>query len=719
MVQALRSVGGGLVASLLSLAYALSYGALIFSGPLLPFLGHGIAAALITTAVVATIVALTSSFRSAVAGPDSNTAALLAAMMVLLGPAISAMPPGGALALASAALALATLVTGLALFLLGWRRLGRLVRYVPHPVVAGFLAGTGLLMVTGAVRMATGVPLSLATLSSFSDPQTGWLLAIAMLWGGVLGWLTAQFKHPVVLPVALLSAIMLTHVVLALLQLPAESVGALGLMFAVPGGVHPAIPVLTGEYLLADWFALGRIGGDIIAVAVLAILSILLNSTSIELATGVEADLDRELRMQGLANIASALAGGFVGHISVSRTLVNRAAGGISRLSGVVVGLVALAVLIGGGTIVSYVPRFVLGGLLLHLGARLIWDWGIVSGRQLPLRDWIVVLAILLITAQFGFLEAFLFGMLAGCVIFAVDVSRVRVIRHQYGLDERPSSLVRSREESLFLLERGGEVQVLALSGYLFFGSAYSLQERVASLIADRKPKVLIFDFSRVTGIDSSAGASFARIRSILHKDGIRQVMTALSPAAVRILGTSSGLDGEVGCHDRLDKALEEAEDMLLANHADAGGGPRSMLDWLESATGSRAFAQELMQKLTPAPRSADLYLCRQGDETDSLLFVERGPVSVILERPELPPLRVRVFGAHTLVGETGFFLGAPRSASLLVAAEAIVWALSRDAFETLKTTRPEHALALAIYVIRLQSERLTFATRQISALER
>src|SRR6516165_1443927 len=128
------------------------------------------------------------------------------------------------------------------------------------------------------------------------------------------------------------------------------------------------------------------------------------------------------------------------------------------------------------------------GGLLVQLGAKFMWDWGIRSRRSLPSRDWLVVLAIVLIAAERGFLEALLFGILAGCVIFAVDVSRIRVIRHQFGLDERASSVIRSTAESALLAEHGAEVQVLELSGYLFFGSAYSVQERVARL--DRKSVV-------------------------------------------------------------------------------------------------------------------------------------------------------------------------------------------------------------------------------------
>jgi SulP family sulfate permease len=719
MVQALRNVGGGLVTSLLLLATTFSNGALIFGGPLQSFLSQGVAAALITLAVTSILAALTSSFPSAVAGPTGNTAALLAAMMASLAPVLSAMPPDQASALAAAGLGGTALLTGSALFLLGWRRLGKLIRFVPYPVVAGFLAATGWLIVTGAVRMATGVPLSRSALASFAEPHTALLLGLTVLWAAALWLLTARFRNALTLPLALVTATLMVHAVIALFHVPEDAVRQSELMFSAPGGGQPVIPLISGEYVRADWAALWPVAGDMVAVAVIGVLVILLNSTIIELATGIDADIDRELTTQGLANIASALTGGFVGNIHVTGTLANRAAGGTGRLSGVVVGPAALAVLFGGGQLVGYVPRFVLGGLLVQLGAKFIWDWGVLSRSNLPVRDWLVVLAIVLIAAGPGFLLALLFGVLAGCVIFAVDVSRIRVIRHQFGLDERSSSVIRSTEEITDLAENGRQIQVLELSGYLFFGSAYSVQERVTNLVTETKPTEVIFDFSGVTGIDSSAGACFAKIRDVLRKNGTRQVMAALSPAATNILSASAGLDDSVGRHDHLDRALEEAEEMLLAAHALSCGRRRSLLAWLEEALGSLEFAEALCGHLTPAPRDAGSCLCRQGDATDTLIFIERGPVSVMLERPGLPPLRVRVFGAHTLVGEIGFFLDAPRTASLLAGPDAVAWALSHKALADLTKTRPELLPALFIYIIRLQSERLTFANRQIVALQR
>ena len=125
MVAVVRNVVAGLVASLLSLAYCLSYGALIFSGPLQPFLSQGVAAALITAATVGCLVAWTSGIRTGIAGPDSNTAAPLATMMAALAGAITAASPIDGLKLALAALTTTTVLTGALLWFLGWRRRGQ------------------------------------------------------------------------------------------------------------------------------------------------------------------------------------------------------------------------------------------------------------------------------------------------------------------------------------------------------------------------------------------------------------------------------------------------------------------------------------------------------------------------------------------------------------------------------------------------------------------
>ena len=121
------------------------------------------------------------------------------------------------------------------------KRLGKLVRYVPYPVVAGFLAATGWLMLAGAIRMTTGVTLSWTTLPSLVEPQSASLLGVTIIWAAALWLLTARIKHALVLPLALVAAIILADLVLSIVDLPADTVAASGLMFSVPGG-HAAFP---------------------------------------------------------------------------------------------------------------------------------------------------------------------------------------------------------------------------------------------------------------------------------------------------------------------------------------------------------------------------------------------------------------------------------------------------------------------------------------------
>jgi anti-anti-sigma regulatory factor len=242
----------------------------------------------------------------------------------------------------------------------------------------------------------------------------------------------------------------------------------------------------------------------------------------------------------------------------------------------------------------------VLGGLLMQLGGGLLWDWLVRSWSRLPRREWLLVASIVTITAYFGFLYALVFGALAACVIFALDVSATDVIRGQFGLNERSSSLVRSVEETAILAAHGEAVIVLQLRSYLFFGSAYRVQEHLKALATSRLLQMVIFDFSAVTGIDSSAATSFARMRDLLLGAGIRIAVCGQAPAVARVISATGAPSAEIASYANLDEALEPAE---------AG------------------------------------FLCRQGGPTETLLFIERGIVSALVDQPQRDPMRIRVTG--------------------------------------------------------------------------
>ena len=715
----LNDASAGLVASLLSLAYCFSFGALIFSGPLQPFLNVGVTAALISAVITGFVIAWRSGFPIVVGGPDGNTVALLAAMTSTLAPLLATLPPDQALALALAGLFLATMLTGAALYLLGRFRLGRFGRFVPYPMLAGFLGASGWLMITGAVHMVTGLPLHFSSIPGFGHAALLIPLAVTICWAAFLWIATTRIRHFATLPVTLVGGIVLADILLRIIDLTAFGIAPGDWMFAVrASGARIIPPLLDPRLWHADWPGLLAVAGTIAATALMAALSIVMNSTGLEQAIQSEVDLDRELRLQGIANMLAALGGGFIGYISMSRSLLARAAGGTGRAAGITVAVVALIMLAGGVGLVGHVPRFILAGLLLQLGTRLVWNWCVASRKRLPTAEWLLVPLIVVMTAWFGVLVGFAVGILGGCAIFAFSVSRVDIVRRHIGAEERPSSLVRSTEEMAVLGEQGRDVRIIELGSFIFFGSAYRLQEQVAYHVASLRPRMVIFDFSAVSGIDSSAGSSFLRIAQRLRDARIRHAVTGLAADVRRVMAEAGALHG-VQEHASLDEALEAGETMLLEQHGFMIANHRPLLDWFTDALGSVDHARHLVAALEPARPVDEHYLCREGDDTDSLLFVEHGRVSVVVERPGQAPIRHRVFGANTVVGEVGFFLDVPRTASLRLDSDTNVWALGRPAFQRLRAERPELTAALLTYTVRTQAERLAFASRQIPALQR
>src|SRR5579872_6736653 len=166
---ALNDVFAGAVCSILSIAYCLSYAALIFSGPLTPHLSYGVAVTFLSAAVAGAVVAFRSSLFFAVAGPDSSISVIIAAMVATLVRRMAAGGHGDLLQATLIVVALATAATGFVLFIFGLARAGRAIRFVPFPVVGGFLGATGLLMITGAVQVVTDRAPTFVTVGSYLD----------------------------------------------------------------------------------------------------------------------------------------------------------------------------------------------------------------------------------------------------------------------------------------------------------------------------------------------------------------------------------------------------------------------------------------------------------------------------------------------------------------------------------------------------------------------
>ena len=528
-----RDVFAGLITSTISVAYGLSFAALIFAPPLTPWIAYGIAATFLTTAISAAFVAARSSLPFAIAGPDGATVAVTATLVVaLLGRLSAEGAPDDLLAPVMIVMGLSAALTGLLFFGLGVARAGGAIRFIPYPVIGGFLGATGWLMMSGAARVIADHGLNLSGMDSLLQP-----LALAKLGAGAVIaialylCLRGRSNNPYVVPGILLAGIAVTHIVLALSGMTLAEARVAGWTFKAPAAVGLTPTWDFDDLSQFPWQVLPSLAGDLFAVMFVTAVGTLLNTTGVEFVTKREADLQRELTTIGAANLTAAALGGYATTISLNRTTLNYAAGGRGRLSGLTTAGVAALMLLVDPAFLAYVPKFVLGGLLLYLGGALIYEWLIQSARRLSPIEYISLLAIALLILQIGFIAGVFIGVIIGCATFAVSASRVNAIKFSFDGSEYRSTLDREPSELAILAVHGREIQGMSLQSYLFFGSANRLYQQVKALFAARPDtRFLLFDFRLVTGIDSSAIHSFTQIKRAADELGARLVLVNLSP---------------------------------------------------------------------------------------------------------------------------------------------------------------------------------------------
>jgi len=717
---ALTDVFAGAICSILSIAYCLSYAALIFTGPLEHVLSYGVAATFLSAAIGGSIVALRSSLPFAIAGPDSSVSVVMAAMVATLVHRLATHGGTEFLVPTLVAMSLTTALTGLLLCILGLARAGRAIRFVPFPVIGGFLGATGWLMILGAVQVAADQRPELANLGAFANVAIAAKFAAGLIVAIALHLALRRSKNPLILPGVLLAAFVATYVVLLSSGFSVAEAQAQGWMFGsqpAAGLISPWQPTALRSF---PWTALPPLAGDLVAVMFVTVINLLLNTTGIEIATRTEANIDRDLKVLGLANIATAALGGYVNCTSLSRSILVRTAGATSRISGLTVAAISAALLVADPSFLGYVPKYVLAGLLFLLGAGLVYQWLIQSARQLQRIDYLSLIAIALLIINWGFIAGVLTGVVIGCATFALSVSRVNAIKFSFDGSEYRSSLDRGPQEQSLLADHGQEIQGMALQSYLFFGSTNRLYQHVKALLArQRGCRFLIFDFNRVTGIDSSATQSFAQIKQAATEAGAKIVLVNLTPELKRVFRNARFIADDVTVAIDLDRALESCEQAIIEMHRAEVSDSRSLRAWLSEALGDAQLANSLAEYCRRLEVQSGDIIAKQGEPAASMHFILDGRVGIIVDLPEGRTTRVRSLGRHTTVGEMGLITRSPRSATIQAEAASVLYELDADAFDRIKREHPAISQALLAYVIRVMTERLSFANRLIGVLQR
>lgn len=715
----------GLVAGLLGIIVQSSYAGLIFSGPLAGDVSRGIGLTLFGAVVMRIVVAWRSSFPATVADPQDIPAAILALVAADI---VRQMPAAATSAeifvTVVAAIAATSLGTGTFFLALGLLKLGNLVRFVPYPVIGGFLAGTGWLLVQGALSFMADASLSALDPSYLlrGEVLIKWLPGL--LFAVLLLVVIRRYEHFLLMPAMVLAAMGLFYLLVLLTNSSMAAISAQGWVLGPfpQAGLWP--PLTASALAHVHWSVLfGQIGhgGTLLVISGIAAL---LNTSGLEVTTRRPLEVNRELQAVGLGNLLAGLGGAPVGYHVLSDTALMHKMGVDSRGVGVCAAALCGTALFFGPSLLSYFPKPMLGGLLLFLGFTFLVEWVYEAWFKLTRRDYGLVLMILTVIATCGLLEGVAVGVGVAVVLFVADYSRIGIVSQTHSGVTYQSTVERPLQQRRVLREQGEQLYILKLQGYIFFGTANHVLQRVRqrAQAADLPSlRFVVLDFHRVSGLDASALHSFATMKEVAETQALTLVFTHLAPKLRQQLA-EGGYDQEDDQVFRtfpdLDHGVEWCENHLLGA---AQGLPteqqRTLQEQLRDVFPTAGHVARFMTYLDKQEVKAGFQLIRQGAPPQGLYFLDAGQLTAQLEGEAGERVRLRTMGAGTVVGELGLYLGCPASASVVTERPSTLYHLSLDAFTQLEQTDPEVATALHKFMVRLVGARLANNNKTLQAL--
>jgi len=303
-----------------------------------------------------------------------------------------------------------------------------------------------------------------------------------------------------------------------------------------------------------------------------------------------------------------------------------------------------------------------------------------------------------------------------------INYSRINVVRYALTGAERRSNVERNLQQEKYLRDNGGQTLILKLQGYLFFGTAAALVSRIEARLNDKTLPPLAYvalDFSQVTDMDSSAALSFMKLAQEATKSHFFLLLTGLPPGmGDRLMG--SWFEKETSSYIQilpdLDRGIEWCEERMLREQAledDHLGIMEQLAAYLPAPDDHLILANYFEHRVV---EPGDV-LAEQGAPSDEMFLLQSCSASVYLDAGSGTRHRIRRADSGTVFGEVGFYLGTPRTASVIVDNGGDLYILCQAANARLEQEHPQIAGALHKFMIRVITRRLQLTTTTLQAV--
>ena len=716
-------IGGGVSAMLVALPSAIAFGVTIFAPLGGSYAAQGAIAGILGATALGLVTPVLGGTNRLISAPCAPAAAVLSAL------AIELVRRGIAPEAVALMLAIVALLTAALQITFGAVGLGRLIKYMPYPVVSGYLSGVGLLIIIAQLPKLLGAPKGTPLWEALTSPS-------AWQWHGIvvgavtMGVMLIAPKLTKALPATILGLVagVATYFAFALADRSmlslAGNAAVVGPLVAgsTGGGFFTAI---AGRVQAVRTLHLAEVTTLIVpalSLAVLLSIDTLKTCVVVDAITRSRHDSNRELIGQGFGNLASTLIGGMPGAGQMGATLVNISSGAKTRLSGTIEGVATLVAFLALGSLLAWIPIAALAGILIVVGVRMfdVRSLQFLKSRS-TILDFVVIVSVVIVAETVSLIAASGVGVGLAILLFIREQVRGSVVhRKAYG-NHLFSKQVRLQNEMEVLEHRGDATAIFELQGSLFFGTTDQLYTALEPELKTRK--YLILDMRRVQSMDVTAAHILEQVEDMMRERNGRLLFSNLPRGrnVEEYLG-QVGFTGEhaVQLFGELDEALEWVEEQVIAEaHLEKLLRPALALHEIELFRGRKAETLAELEACMEArqfPPGARIFSA--GDTGDELFLIRRGAVRIVLPMGGAPAHHLATFRRGDFFGEMAFLDRHPRSADALAERETDLFVLSRVKFDALADQHKRLALNLFEGISRGLAHRLRHTNMELRSLE-
>jgi len=718
---------GGLAAMLVALPAAVAFGVTVYAAIGPQYAAFGALAGILGATALGLIASTFGGTDRLISAPCAPAAAVLSAFAIEL--VHQGVAPGTIVLM----LTVLGILTGLIQILIGFLGVGKLIKYIPYPVVSGYLSGVGLIIVGSQIPKFAGAPAGSFWLDVLLTPQAWDWRGLAIGGATVLATLLAP-KMVKAVPATIVGILagVLTYVGLAagdpsMLELTGNPlvIGQLG------ATGHGYLGLITDRWFQIGELKLSQVAGlfgNALTLAALLSIDTLKTCVVLDQMTRTRHDPNRELAAQGLGNVIASTIGGMPGSGTMGASLVNLSSGAQTRISGIAEGGFALVAALLLGAVIAWIPVATLSGILIVVGLRMIdTDPLRFLESRATVLDFLVVLAVVGVALTVGLIAASAVGVILSIMLFLREQVGGSVVRRKSFVSQRSSTWYRPEAEMRVLEQQGGKAVIFELQGSLFFGTTHQLYLALEPELRTRD--YLILDLQRVQSVDITAAHMLGLVRDTLSERGVPLLLSSVRENLpngrnlrefLELSGLTSG-SGTVMLLPTLEAAIEWVEDRLVGEQAisEVELAPLELHEMALFQGRKDATLSDLEACMEKRSYKAGETIYAEGDAGNELYLIRHGEVRIMSTVGGSRQLHhIATFGRGEFFGGLAFLDRRPHGNHAIAHRDTELFVLTLEKFNQLAEAHKRVAFILLSAIARTLAIRLRHADGELTLLQ-